>query len=129
MDRMPDVNVALRIGSDGYVSSSNPGLSRPGGLAVDSGNNLYISDYSALKIYRYRTNGTLEVFAGSGNSGFVDGNGIFTSFEYPTAHKLTGVYFQEGVLTFAWHKGSEFVIRKKDKDYRRLERLQKKLKD
>jgi hypothetical protein len=75
----------LRIGSDGYVSSSNPGLSLPGGLAVDSGNNLYISDYGAHKIFRYRTNGTLEVFVGSGNSGFVDGNGIFTSFNYPTS--------------------------------------------
>jgi len=75
----------LRIGSDGYVSSSNPGLNLPGGLAVDSGNNLYISDYGAHKIYRYRTNGTFEVFVGSGNSGFVDGNGIFTSFGYPTA--------------------------------------------
>src|SRR5256712_4858576 len=75
----------LRIGSDGYISSSNPGLSLPGGLAVDSANNLYISDYGAHKIYRFRTNGALEVFAGSGNSGFVDGNGIFTSFSYPTA--------------------------------------------
>jgi len=75
----------LRIGNDGYVSSSNPGLSLTGGLAVDSGNNLYISDYGSHRIYRYRTNGTFEVFAGSGNSGFVDGNGIFTSFYYPTA--------------------------------------------
>src|SRR5437016_7815370 len=75
----------LRIGSDGYISSSNPGLSTPGGLAVDSVNNLYISDYSTHKIYRYRTNGTFEVFVGSGNSGYVDGNGIFTSFAYPTA--------------------------------------------
>src|SRR2546425_1021691 len=75
----------LRVGSDGYVSSSNPGLSLPGGLAVDSANNLYISDYGAHKIYRFRANGTLEVFAGSGNAGFVDGNGIFTSFQYPTA--------------------------------------------
>jgi hypothetical protein len=75
----------LRIGSDGYVSSINPGLSLPGGLAVDSANNLYISDYGARKIFRYQTNGTFESFVGSGNSGFVDGNGIFTSFAYPTA--------------------------------------------
>jgi sugar lactone lactonase YvrE len=75
----------LRIGSDGYVSRSNPGLSLPGGLAVDSANNLYISDYGALKIFRFRTNGTLETFVGSGNGGSVDGNGIFTSFNYPTA--------------------------------------------
>jgi len=77
--------VLLRVASDGYVSSSNPGLSLPGGLALDSGNNLYISDYGAHKIYRFRTNGTFEVFAGSGNAGLVDGNGIFTAFQYPTA--------------------------------------------
>jgi hypothetical protein len=75
----------LHIRSDGYVSSSNPGLSLPGGLAVDSANNLYISDYGAEKIFRLRSDGTFEVFAGSGNGGLVDGNGIFTSFEYPTA--------------------------------------------
>ena len=75
----------LRIGSDGHVSSSNPGLSLPGGLAVDSAYNLYISDYGAHKIFRLRSNGTLETFVGSGNAGFVDGNGIFTSFQYPTA--------------------------------------------
>jgi sugar lactone lactonase YvrE len=75
----------LRMGSDGYVSVSNPGLGTPGGLAVDSGNNLYISDYGAHRIYRYRTNGTFEVFVGSGNSGFVDGNGVFCSFGFPAA--------------------------------------------
>jgi hypothetical protein len=75
----------LRIASDGYITRSNPGLSLPGGLGVDSANNLYISDYGANKIFRLRTNGTFEVFVGSGNAGLIDGNGIFTSFQYPTA--------------------------------------------
>jgi sugar lactone lactonase YvrE len=52
---------------------------------VDSTNNVYISDSDGNKIYRYLTNGTLEVFVGSGNSGSMDGNGVFTSFNGPAA--------------------------------------------
>jgi hypothetical protein len=75
----------LRIGSDTYVSQTNlNGVSYSSGMCVDSGNNVYISDYYGEKIYRYRTNGVMEVFAGSGNSGSVDGNGIFTSFSSPS---------------------------------------------
>jgi hypothetical protein len=80
-------NVLLRIGSDGYVSKTNfSGVSYSWGICVDSGNNIYFSDYYGMKIYRYRqTSSSLEVFAGSGNVGSVNGNGIFTSFNYPTA--------------------------------------------
>ena len=78
----------LRIGSDAYVSRPNEaglsGLSTSGGVCVDSGNNVYISDFYGERIYRYRTNGVLEVFAGSGNTGSADGNGIFTSFSGPS---------------------------------------------
>jgi hypothetical protein len=81
--------ILLRIGSDAYVSRPNEsglsGLSASGGVCVDSGNNVYISDFNGEKIYRYRTNGVLEVFAGSGNTGSADGNGIFTSFSGPSA--------------------------------------------
>jgi hypothetical protein len=78
----------LRIGGNGYVSGTNiagitSGL-RSHGLCLDSQHNFYISDGDAL-IYRYRTNGALEVFAGSGNNGSQDGNGIFTSFDGPAA--------------------------------------------
>jgi len=56
----------------------------PGGICVDSANNFYISDPTGNHIYRGTTNG-IEVFAGSGNPGAVDGNWIFTSFNHPTA--------------------------------------------
>lgn len=76
----------LRIGSDGYMTLTNlPSVSAYGGLCVDSGNNIYYSTYSGNKIYRWKTNGVLEVFAGSGNPGSADGNGIFTTFYYPAA--------------------------------------------
>lgn len=75
----------LRIGMDGLVQVvSLPGVSDPAGVCVDSRDNLYLSDSAGNKIYRFRTNWVLEVFAGSGNPGSVDGNGIFTSFSNPT---------------------------------------------
>src|ERR1035441_8010442 len=59
------------------------GLGGALGICADSTGNIYISAGNA--IYRYNTNGVLSVFAGSGNSGAIDGNGVFTSFTTPTA--------------------------------------------
>ncbi len=53
------------------------------GICVDSLGNVYLSDDGNNQIDRYNTNGVLEVFAGSGNTGSSDGNGIFTSFNFP----------------------------------------------
>jgi len=76
----------VRVGSDTSVSEIFlSGTTYPWGACVDSSNNVYISDYGGNKIYRYNTNGILTVFAGSGNSGYADGNGIFTAFAAPTA--------------------------------------------
>lgn len=61
------------------------GPTTPSGISVDTVGNIYISDSSGNKIYVYRTNAVLEVFAGSGNSGSADGNGVFTSFRQPGA--------------------------------------------
>lgn len=52
------------------------------GFCLDSTGNIYYT--SANLIYRWFTNGSNEVFVGSGNSGGIDGNGIFTSFSSPT---------------------------------------------
>ena len=95
----------VRIGSDAYVSIVNLDITnsfsynRSMGICVDSRNNIYISDSleynSGNKIYRLRTNGVLEVFAGSGNQGSVDGNGIFSSFYSPrtlTADAADNIY-------------------------------------
>jgi len=54
------------------------------GVCADSVGNIYIS-CANNRIYRYATNAVLSVFAGSGNSGYADGNGIFTAFNYPAA--------------------------------------------
>ncbi|MDR3572362.1 MAG: hypothetical protein P4L50_00735 [Anaerolineaceae bacterium] len=54
------------------------------GVCADSVGNIYVSSANN-RIYRYATNTVLSVFAGSGNSGYADGNGIFTSFSSPAA--------------------------------------------
>jgi hypothetical protein len=64
------------------ISNINPIWS---GLCLDSVGNIYLSSPWANRIYRYSTNGGMTIVAGSGNSGYADGNGIFTAFNFPTA--------------------------------------------
>jgi hypothetical protein len=74
-----------KITSGALVTVTNlPAFLFPSGICTDSHGNIYISDRNARKIYRYATNDVLTVFAGSGNSGQIDGNGIFTSFSWPS---------------------------------------------
>lgn len=76
----------LKANPDGYVSkiaATLTGLGTQSGMCFDSLNNLYYSYPFGNKIYRWRTNGVLDVFAGSGNPGSLDGNGVFTSFSSP----------------------------------------------
>jgi len=54
------------------------------GVCADSVGNIYFSTVGN-QIFQYATNGVLRVFAGSGNRGYADGNGIFTSFFSPGA--------------------------------------------
>ena len=67
-------NVYSLIGQNGMM-----------GVCADSVGNIYFSSGTDNKIYRYTTNGTFSVFAGSGNLGYADGYGIFTAFNNPTA--------------------------------------------
>jgi hypothetical protein len=74
----------VRIGSDANVTRPATNLTGLGnGICFDSANNLYYS--GGNKIYRWFTNGTLEVFVGSGNFGSIDGTGVFTSFSSPSS--------------------------------------------
>lgn len=83
-----------------------PGISSVGGICVDSQNNLYLADSSANRIYRYQTNGTFEIFVGSGNLGAADGNWIFNSFRNPThlaADAADNIY--------VWDSGNNLIRR------------------
>jgi len=78
----------LTIGTNGYVSIVNGGLTDLGtgsGICFDSANNLYYS--GGNRIYRYNSGtGVAQPFAGSGISGYFDGQGtLLTAFSGPTA--------------------------------------------
>jgi hypothetical protein len=81
-------NYLLNIGTNGYVSIVNGGLTNltsSSGICFDSANNLYYS--GGNRIYRYNPGtGNVQPFAGSGISGYFDGQGTFlTAFSNPTA--------------------------------------------
>lgn len=97
----------LRVGSDAYVSLVTlPNPSAYGGVCVDSENNIYYSTGAYNQVYRWRTNGVFDVFAGSGNTGSADGNGIFTSFNYPTA-----LAADVANNIYVWDSGSHLIRR------------------
>jgi hypothetical protein len=100
----------LRIESNAYVSRL---LVCPtnanGGICVDSDNNIYTT--AGRRIFRRSITGVIEVFAGSGNSGSVDGNGIFTSFSNPAelvADAANNIY--------VWDSGGNQLMRRVDQN-------------
>jgi sugar lactone lactonase YvrE len=104
------INTPLyKIKSNAMVTYTTIPLTRPWGICADSHGNIYISDYSGNKIYQY-TNGVLAVFAGSGNSGYADGNGIFTAFSSPTALAADAA---DNIYVWDWGNG---LIRKIDQN-------------
>jgi sugar lactone lactonase YvrE len=83
-DQSNGYNDVLAISSNGAVTS--PFITDGAlGVCADSSGNIYLSASYENKILRYSTNGALSVFAGSGNVGYADGNGIFTAFNSPQA--------------------------------------------
>jgi streptogramin lyase len=102
----------VRITPNGCASLSTNfnGLSLQSGVCVDSENNIYFSTYYGNQIYCWRTSGVLELFAGSGNGGAIDGNGIFTSFNHPTA-----LACDEANNIYVWDSGN-YLIRRIDQN-------------
>jgi streptogramin lyase len=95
-----------KITSNGMVTYTSLAIAVPSGVCVDSHGNIYISYYNGNIIYRYNTNGVLSVFAGSGNSGYADGNGIFTAFSAPetlAADAADNIY--------VWDSGNDLIRR------------------
>ena len=97
-----------KITTNATVTRTSLSLSFPQGICADSAGNLYFSDNSANKIFRYTTNGNLTVFAGSGNASYADGNGIFTSFYFPKALAADAAN-----NIYVWDSGN-YLIRKID---------------
>jgi hypothetical protein len=74
------------------------------GVCVDSTGNTYYT--GGNKIYRWLANGSTEVFVGSGNSGAIDGNGVFTSFSSP--RYLAG---DAANNIYVWDSGNSLIRR------------------
>jgi hypothetical protein len=96
----------VSIGPDAFVSqiilTNVP--SYVGGICVDSHNNIYFSTQN--QIFRCQSNGVLTVFAGSGNSGLANGNGLFTSFCDPEALAI-----DPADNIYVWDMGNELIRR------------------
>jgi len=78
------------------------------GACADSLGNIYFSNGNGNQIYRYATNGNLSVFAGSGNGGNADGNGIFTSF-----NRAAALAADAADNIYVWDSGN-YLIRRID---------------
>jgi hypothetical protein len=99
----------VRIGTDTLVEFlSFTGVYAGTGLCVDSSNNLYYS--TPTQIYRLAANGTLDVYAGSGNSGSQNGSGIYASFSGPGALAV-----DEAGNIYVWDSGN-YLIRRIDQN-------------
>lgn len=97
-----------KITPNATITRTSLSLSFPQGICADSSGNLYISDNTDNKIYRYATNGILTPFVGSGNPGYADGNGIFTAFSFPKA-----IAADAADNIYVWDSGN-YLIRRID---------------
>jgi hypothetical protein len=83
--KLLEPNVSTQLYKNGMQSPTAKVLGGFGrSMCVDSYGNIYLTSYSENRIYRITTDGLCEFYAGSGNQGLVDGNGLFCSFFRPS---------------------------------------------
>jgi hypothetical protein len=103
IDKNDTIWMGYRAGSGGitvYCISNNASVSNyfvtlptesgfsvpePVGICSDSFGTIYLAGFNENQIYKWTpTQAAATLFAGSGNAGYSDGNGIFTAFNEPT---------------------------------------------
>ncbi len=81
-------NVSTFAGTGTIGSSDGMGATAsfhyPAIVAVDSTNNLFVTDEDNHKIRKITTDGLVTTFAGNGTAGDTDGIGFLAQFNYPT---------------------------------------------
>jgi sugar lactone lactonase YvrE len=87
-----------------YVGTVNTNFSEPAGVAVDSNNNVYITDPGNYRVAKYvPSSGVLTTLAGSGTYGAASGTGSDASFSVPQ-----GIVAARGGLIVA-DEGSQLI--------------------
>jgi sugar lactone lactonase YvrE len=80
--------VSTLAGSDSPGFSNATGTAArfyyPSGVAVDASGNLYVADKANNRIRKITSSGIVTTLAGSGVSGFLDGNSTVAKFDAPT---------------------------------------------
>ncbi|MBC7543560.1 MAG: hypothetical protein H7338_12605 [Candidatus Sericytochromatia bacterium] len=71
------------------AGATSVGLRSPYGIAVDGAGALYIGDAGNHRIYKVATTGTIDVFAGSGSSGYAGDGGAATAASLSWPQGLT----------------------------------------
>ena len=83
----PNLIAGSASGTSGYSNDTGPAarFNTPRGMARDGLANTYICDQSNHAIRKMTPSGIVTTFAGTGSSGFVNGNGTSASFNNPVA--------------------------------------------
>lgn len=82
-------SVSTFAGSGTAGSTNNSGTSasftNPTGITIDNTGNFYVADYGNKIIRKITASGDVSTFAGSGDTGSTNANGILASFNNPTS--------------------------------------------
>jgi sugar lactone lactonase YvrE len=99
----PDGTVSTFAGdtASGYVDAKGKDARfySPGGIAIDSNGNLYVTDYSNQRIRKITPDGTVSTLAGSGSGGYKDGAAADAQFYEPQGiaiDRAGNIYVSEG---------------------------------
>ena len=79
-------------GIQGYAdgNGTSASFSAPAGVAVDGVGNVYVADSSNNRIRKITPSGIVSTLAGSGSSGYADGNGTSAEFNSPWGVAVDG---------------------------------------
>lgn len=84
IDAKGNVSTFAGSGQAGFVNgnSATAQFNNPLGIAVDEMNNVYVADNLNFVIRKIDTQGNVTTYAGSGEQGYSDGNGMSAKFSY-----------------------------------------------